>query len=150
MLLSQTSEYAMRAVLYIAERHPGPVRAADLATALAVPPNYLGKTLGQLARVGILLSSRGSNGGFRLSRPATEIRLADIVHAFGVPEQRRCLLGMGTCGATPACPAHHAWLPSARMIDRFFDSTTVADLVGDPDTRASRGTLAGQSPSHDT
>jgi Rrf2 family protein len=132
MQLSQTIEYAVRAVLHIAARHPEPVRSADLAASLELPANYLSKTLGQLARAGILLSTRGAAGGFRLGREAQAIPLADIVRAFGPREERRCLLGLGTCGHVAQCPAHEAWLPSASMIDRFFDSTTVAALIAAP------------------
>ena len=148
--LSQTTEYAMRAVLFIATQHPKPVRAADLAATLSVPANYLGKTLGQLAKVGVLTSTRGAAGGFRLGRAAADIALADIVRAFGAQESRRCLVGLGICGQNPSCPVHKAWTPSAKMIDAFFDSTTVADLAATPDDRAPRGAFAGHSPHHDT
>src|SRR3954467_7680109 len=129
MLLSQTTEYAMRAVLFIAARHPAHVRAADLAAALELPPNYLAKTLGQLARAGLLVSTRGSTGGFRLSRAPAEIQLGEVMRAFEPNEPRRCLLGLGPCGHNPDCLVHKRWLPSAQMIEGFFDSTTIADLV---------------------
>ena len=62
MLLSQTSEYALRAVLYIAECD-GPVSVGEIAEAVGVPQNYLSKTLHQLARAGVLRSARGPAGG---------------------------------------------------------------------------------------
>jgi Rrf2 family transcriptional regulator, nitric oxide-sensitive transcriptional repressor len=129
MLLSQTTEYAMRAVLFIAARHPAQVRSAELAASLELPANYLAKTLGQLARAGLLISTRGSAGGFRLSRAPNEIRLVDVTRAFESNEPRRCLLGLGPCGHNPGCLVHKRWLPSAHMIEGFFDSTTIADLV---------------------
>jgi Rrf2 family protein len=132
MLLSQTTEYAVRAVLFIAARHPSTVRASELADSLELPRNYLGKTLGALARAGLLLSTRGPAGGFRLSRPPSAITLSDVTRSFAPPAPRRCLLGLGPCGQNPDCPVHHRWLPSAQLIDRFFDSTTVADLVASP------------------
>ena len=68
MVLSQTAEYALRAVLTIAEEPGGqPVGAYRLADALGIPQNYLSKTLHQLARAGILDSTRGKLGGFRLA-----------------------------------------------------------------------------------
>ena len=129
MLLSQTTEYAMRAVLYIAARYPTQVRSADLAESLELPANYLAKTLGQLARAGLLISTRGSTGGFRLSRAPNQIRLGEVMRAFEPHEPRRCLLGIGPCGHNPDCLVHKRWLPSAQMIEGFFDSTTIADLV---------------------
>lgn len=132
MLLSQTTEYAVRAVLFIAARHPSTVRASELAESLELPRNYLGKTLGALARAGLLVSTRGPSGGFRLRRPPSDISLSEVTRAFVPPAPRRCLLGLGPCGQNPDCPVHQRWLPSAQLIDRFFDSTTIADLVASP------------------
>ena len=67
-MLSQTAEYALRTVLYLADRGDGPSASADeLARVLGVPRNYLSKTLHRLAREGILASARGRGGGFRLA-----------------------------------------------------------------------------------
>ena len=129
MLLSQTTEYAVRAVVFIAARHPPTVRASELAETLELPRNYLCKTLGALARAGILASTRGPNGGFRLRRAPSAITLSDVTRAFVPSSPRRCLLGLGPCGQNPDCPVHHRWLPSAQSIDRFFHSTTIGDLV---------------------
>jgi Rrf2 family protein len=136
MLLSQTTEYAVRAVVFIAGRHPSVVRASELAEGLALPGNYLAKTLGALARAGILVSARGPSGGFRLRREPGDITLTEITHAFAPPAPRRCLLGLGPCGQNPDCPVHHRWLPSAQAIDRFFESTTIADLVAPPESQS--------------
>jgi len=138
MLLSQTTEYAVRAMLFIAAREPSAVRASELARSLELPRNYLGKTLGALARVGLLSSTRGPSGGFRLGRAADSITLIDITHAFAPATARRCLLGLGPCGQNPGCPVHHRWLPSAQAIDHFFATTTIAELVAPPCTSAPR------------
>lgn len=130
MLLPQTAEYAMRAVLHIAAcEHDRPVRAGDLAGALEVPPNYLSKTLHQLARAGVLASTRGPAGGFRLAVPAERLTLERIVSTFGAADERRCLLGHGVCGEAPACAVHARWAPIAAQMGHFFSATTVADLL---------------------
>ena len=78
-MLSQTAEYALRAVLHIAavgtER---PVAVGEIAQALDVPRNYLSKTLHQLVRAGILTSTRGPTGGFQLAMPAESLTLQRI------------------------------------------------------------------------
>jgi Rrf2 family protein len=82
-LLSQTTEYALRAVLHIASQPDGtPVRANALASAIGVPQNYLSKTLHQLARAGILTSTRGPTGGFQLAVPATWAPIATALQTF--------------------------------------------------------------------
>ena len=129
-MLSQTAEYALRAVLYLAERPPdSPVRVVEMAGALGIPHNYLSKTLHALARVGVLASVRGPTGGFMLGRPAHQLPLAAVVAPFDhVAERRRCLLGRPECTDRGACAAHHAWKETSEKVSRFFHSTTIGDL----------------------
>ena len=128
MLLSQTSEYALRAVLYIAECD-GPVSVGEIAEAVGVPQNYLSKTLHQLARAGVLRSARGPAGGFRLATPASELTLQGVVSPVAGQRGRRCLLGHGVCGEVPDCAVHACWSPVASRVRDFFATTSVADLL---------------------
>lgn len=128
-MLSQTVEYALRATLYIGRDQTRAVRVNEVADAIDAPRNYLAKILGQLARAGILESTRGPAGGFRLGAPARDLALADVVSVFDVAERRRCLLGNGICGQNPSCTAHAAWAPIAKSMDGFFSHTTLADLL---------------------
>ena len=127
-MLSQTVEYALRATLYIA-RHPRAVRLPEIAKAADAPPRYLAKILGHLAREGILNSTRGPSGGFRLAARPHALSLSDIVAVFDKAEPRRCLLGHGTCGSHPECAVHERWLPIATSMGEFFGRTTIADLL---------------------
>ena len=137
MLLPQTAEYALRAVLHIAA-HDRPVRVAEIATSLDVPQNYLSKTLHQLARAGILASTRGPAGGFRLAVPPERLTLQRVVSKFATAGGRRCLLGHGLCGEIPSCTVHTRWAPVAAQMRDFYEATTVADLL--PTVPTSRGT----------
>jgi Rrf2 family iron-sulfur cluster assembly transcriptional regulator len=130
VLLPQTAEYALRAVLEIAA-YDRPVRVAEIAATSGIPRNYLGKTLYQLARAGILTSTRGRGGGFRLGVPAEEITLERIVSIFAAPEARRCLLGNGICGEN-TCALHDRWAPIASQLGDLFDTTSIADLLSVP------------------
>jgi Rrf2 family protein len=130
-MLSQTAEYALRAVLYLAE-HGGArtVRVAEMAGALRIPQNYLSKILHLLARAGVLVSTRGKTGGFQLAVPATRLRLYEIVAPFDrMDERRRCLLGRPRCSDGTACAAHTRWKEVADRVTSFFRETTVADLL---------------------
>lgn len=136
-MLSDTAEYALRAVLFIADRsgngnHPVPVEI--VARTLGMPANYLSKTLNQLTKAGILSSQRGPHGGFRLATGADDLRLVQIVAPFDeVGGIRRCLLGREACSDANPCPAHARWKAVADRIQAFFAGTTVADLLEDPD-----------------
>jgi Rrf2 family protein len=130
-VLSQTAEYALRAVLAIAEEPGGaPVGANRLAKVLRIPQNYLSKTLHQLARAGVLESTRGKLGGFQLARPASRISLLDVVSPFDdVTGQRTCLMGRTVCSDHNPCAAHSRWKDVAERTVQFFSETTVADLM---------------------
>ncbi len=130
-MLSQTAEYALRAAVYLAE-HPerAPSRVGDLARALKIPQNYLSKTLHQLARAGVLSSTRGKHGGFELARPPGELALIDIVAPFEhFSERSRCVLGRPVCSDQTACAAHERWKHVAEATTAFFQETTLRDLL---------------------
>lgn len=148
MVLSQTAEYALRAVLYIAgQPEDAQVRVVDIAQALDVPRNYLSKTLHQLAREGVLTSTRGPHGGFRLAVPAAELSVGEVVEPFdGSEDRRQCLLGRKVCSDTSPCQAHARWRSVTDELARFFRETTVAALrSGNGASRASAGAPGAQS-----
>jgi Rrf2 family protein len=132
-ILSQTAEYALRAVVHLA-RHPDetPIQAMDLAAATDVPETYLRKVLHELVRAGVLQSTRGKRGGFRLAVPPERLTLLTVVRRFDpITDRRRCLLGRQECSDARPCPAHHRWKSTAEKIATFFGKTTVADVARD-------------------
>ena len=131
--LPQTAEYALRAVYHIAEHESGgPVRVNDIAEALGVPRNYLSKTLHQLARGGVLQSTRGPRGGFQLASSPDRLTLAEVVGPFLPAEGRACVLGRARCSDTAPCAAHGRWKLVAERMRSFFGDTTVGDLISGP------------------
>lgn len=130
-MLSQTAEYALRTVVFLADRSEAPVRIDEIAAALDIPRNYLSKVLYRLAQESVLTSTRGQGGGFRLASPAERIRLLDVIEPFDhIGSQRRCLLGRAVCSDQRACEAHEAWKEVGGRVAAFFAGTTVADLAG--------------------
>jgi Rrf2 family iron-sulfur cluster assembly transcriptional regulator len=130
-MLSTTGEYALRAVLYIAQQSVDrPTPANEVAEALSLPQNYLSKTLNRLAREGILESLRGPRGGFRLALPTGELSVAAIV---GRPANdrgpRQCLLGDRPCDVAEPCVAHSYWQAWTGTVQTMMEGTTVADLL---------------------
>lgn len=130
LTLPQTAEYALRAIYFIAEAPAGePVRVGDIAAALKVPRNYLSKTLYQLARAGVLQSTRGPRGGFQLGKPPARLTLAEVVGPFLPADGHACVLGRATCSDAAPCAAHGRWKGVADRMRTFFDQTTIADLI---------------------
>ena len=133
-MLSLTSEYALRAVVYLARAsRERPVKLEEIAEELGAPRNYLSKTLHQLARAGVLSSGRGPAGGFQLAIAPAELTLARVVADFEPPAtlSRRCLLGHGECSDLTPCEAHDRWRAIAGPMRDFFHRTTVGDLLAE-------------------
>jgi Rrf2 family protein len=133
MMLSQTSEHAIRAVLFLAQQPEDEHVSADrVAAALGAPANYLGKTLNRLVRAGLLASVRGAAGGFRLVRRPQDITLADVAGAVDeAPAPARvCLLGNRPCRSAAPCAAHRRWSAVRQSLWAPLGHTTIADLLG--------------------
>ncbi len=120
MLLSQTAEYALRAMAWLAMAPESkPVRAADLARATGIPTYYVSKVLRRLVLADLLESQKGQGGGFSLSRAPREISFINILSAVDAfPTQGRCAFGWGQCNATGPCPLHNSW---SQLDDRIRD-----------------------------
>jgi Rrf2 family iron-sulfur cluster assembly transcriptional regulator len=131
-MLSSTSDYALRAILVLAQATDGrPQRADRIARATGAPANYLAKTLNALAKAGLVTSTRGPFGGFVLAIPAAELSLARIVDCFDEPRpQTRCLLGNAPCDQRHPCVAHQRWTAIKAARRAALADTTVADLLG--------------------
>ena len=130
-MISSTSDYALRAVLVLAQAEPGcPMRADEVARATGSPANYLAKTLNALAKVGIVTSARGPRGGFALAVAADELTLAHIVDCFDEARpSARCLLGARPCDVRHPCRAHDRWTAVQAARRAALADTTVADLL---------------------
>ncbi len=140
-MLTRTAEHALRAVLFLARRETGErVPAAEIAAALGAPANYLGKTLQSLVGAGLLDSTRGPGGGFRLVPSPAALTLADLV---GAVEERRgsgmCLLGGRACSSLTRCEAHERWQAVQRESAEPMRRTTIADLLGAGEGRSGGG-----------
>jgi len=85
MRVTARGDYAVRAAVELAAAGGEPRKVADIASAQDIPPRFLENILLALRRAGLVHSRRGSDGGFRLARPAEEITLADVLRAVEGP-----------------------------------------------------------------
>jgi Rrf2 family protein len=133
MLLSASATHALRAVVWLAANEgDGAMLRRVLARRVRVPPDYLAKVMGRLARAGVVKATRGAGGGYRLSRSPEDIRLIDVVLPFeGKRAKPGCLLHPSRpCRDSNACSAHGAWSGVKTTYSNFFERTTVADIQG--------------------
>ena len=128
-MISQSAEYALRAVLWLAG-HPGATLSTpEIARRTMVPAGYLSKVLQALARAGLVTSTPGRTGGFVLARPTNRISVLDVINAVGRLQRiERCPLGRGAHGAQ-LCPLHKRLDDVAAHAERVFAETTIADVL---------------------
>jgi Rrf2 family protein len=131
-LLSQTSDYALRAVLVLArEYEKRALLAEEIAGATGAPPNYMSKTLNALAKAGVLKSARGPLGGFSLAVDPQVLTIARVIDCFETRKpQTRCILGTGPCDALKPCAAHHRWSAINRARREPLDVSIASLLEG--------------------
>ncbi|HUX49319.1 MAG TPA: Rrf2 family transcriptional regulator [Spirochaetia bacterium] len=130
-MITRSAQYALRALVAIASEPQKKHGAQELARLIEAPPNYMGKLLKLLAVSGVLESFRGSGGGFRLARPASEIRLIDIIDPIDrVSRWSSCFLGRGDCTPCAPCPMHNHWKPIRESYIELLQSATLSDLPG--------------------
>ena len=88
MKVSAKAEYACLAILALARQRPGdpPIRIREISEAHAIPERYLVQILLQLKGAGLVTSTRGASGGYRLARPAASISLGEVLTAIDGPD----------------------------------------------------------------
>ena len=130
-MLTQTGEYALRAMVYMARKGEGAYSGVkEIAAATDVPANYLAKILQQLARHKVLDSQKGFGGGFKLARKLSRINLMDVIDPLERIEKfRGCVLGQRLCNDEVACPLHHTWKSIAGQYLGALKTTTLQDLA---------------------
>src|SRR5438445_10033236 len=98
-MLSQTAEYALRAMVALASGKQAARTALDLAQESQVPFDYLSKVLNSLGRAGLISGQRGRGGGFQSVRPASELTVLEVVTAVDPLKRiRTCPLGLKAHG----------------------------------------------------
>ncbi len=130
-MISPTAEYALRAIVALAQAQDEAMVTLKIAQVTKVPAGYLSKVLQTLGRGGLVRSKRGIGGGFSLARPAGQITVLDVVNAVD-PLKRivRCPLGIETHD-TRLCSLHRKLDAATALVERSFADTTVADLLMD-------------------
>lgn len=132
-MFSQKVEYALRAVVYLADQ--GAARTTpQIAEVTKVPAPYLAKVLQSLSKAGIVRSQRGLRGGFQLVREPAELTIWDVVQ--GVEPIRRirsCPLDLDS-HRTVLCPLHKKMDAALAAIEEAFKGSTLADLLAEPTT----------------
>lgn len=152
MQLLTYTDYALRVLLYVGTHAGRPVPASAIAEAYGISADHVAKAAKALTRHGLLRARRGLGGGVLLARPASEIRIGEVVRLF---ERGRgpveCFREDGApCRIRPACRLRGALARAVEAFYRELDGFSLADLVEErprlvrllrrPETAAARST----------
>jgi FeS assembly SUF system regulator len=131
--MSKLADYGTVILTAIARTPQHLQSAAELAAALRVPAPTVSKVLKILTREGLVVSVRGAKGGYLLSRPATEISIAEIVKAMEGPiGMTECCTVPGLCTHEHGCPARANWQWVNRMVLQTLEQVTLAHMLAPP------------------
>lgn len=129
MALTQTAEYALRAVVWLAQNPNEPQTKTEIAQATQVPSSYLPKVFQPLVRGGLINAQRGIGGGYTLARPPEEIALLDVVNEVDpIQPIDRCPLDIASHG-TRLCPLHSLLAKVIQEEQRLLSKTLVSDVT---------------------
>jgi Rrf2 family transcriptional regulator, nitric oxide-sensitive transcriptional repressor len=126
-MISQTAEYALRALICLANSPGAWLTTRQIAERGKIPTGYLAKLMQPLARAGIVAAQRGAGGGFQLKVAADQLTLLDVVAVSDVS------LRVGTCPlgihGTALCALHRRIDDVAAAVEDMLRETTLADLL---------------------
>lgn len=129
-LITRDTDYAVRALRYLAQHGDTVIPVSQLCTKLDVPKAYLRRILQTLAKERVLFSYRGKGGGFRLRRRPNEIRLTDLMSIFqGDPDFTRCVVRGEACSHQGACSLRKRIKQIEESAVAELQATTLASLI---------------------
>jgi Rrf2 family protein len=131
MIYSRSTEYAIRAFVNLAQVQEGKyAMVKQIAEQEGIPAHFLAKILQQLARKGLLRSSKGPTGGFSLRAHPKDISLIQLVEALdGLTDYQKCVSGLSECTDDAPCGMHDSWKALRSRIMEYLETTTIADLA---------------------
>lgn len=130
MRLTTKGRYAVTAMLDLALHYEdGPITLADISRRQGISLSYLEQLFSRLRKKELVISARGPGGGYRLSREAGEIAVADVVTAIDEKVDATRCGGLANCQDDEPCLTHELWTDLSERIYDFLSGITLADLV---------------------
>ena len=131
MRVTAKADYALRALIEIARRDDGtPVSAEELGRLQDIPHGFLQAILADLRRAGYVMAQRGQSGGWRLSRDAADISVADVIRAVDGPLVS--VYGLRPEAVTyndSAAVLQHVWIAGRSALRDVFEHVTIRQLA---------------------
>lgn len=136
MRITTWAEYGLICALHLARRgETGPVTGREMAVRERLPADYVEQILLRMRRAGIVNSTRGAKGGYRLSRSPDEITVRDVIQASELATfDLHCIshpIEEGRCSQSESCSIRPVWLMLQQRIDEVLESVKLSDLLAD-------------------
>ena len=133
-MLSKSSKYAIRAVLFLSSKasFENKMGSKYIAEQLKIPAPFLAKTLQELSKKGIISSLKGPNGGFYLNKKNNTKNLFDIIACIDHLEKfENCFLGQLECNDQNPCVIHHIYAPFKNKLIKKMKNKTILDMANE-------------------
>lgn len=130
MEISAKTDYAVRALLALAERAPDLVKVDVIISEQNLPRKFVEAILGELRRAGLVRSQRGADGGYALARPPADVTLGSIIRAVDGPLAE--VRGLRPDETTYVGVAQHlpeVWVAVRASLRRVLDETTLQQVL---------------------
>jgi Rrf2 family protein len=131
-MFSKTCEYAVRALIFIAQnaKNANRVGIKEIAKGIDSPEHFIAKILQDLGKRGLVQSAKGPNGGFYLEDKSLKKNIADIVLAIdGDKIFTGCGLGLDNCSEKKPCPIHHEYKHIREGMTKMLRNAKLADFT---------------------
>jgi Rrf2 family protein len=136
MEITRQADYAIRAILYLAEHEKnGRAPTNVIAEAKHIPPSFLAKIISQLSVAGLVNTSRGARGGVTLARPSREITLLEVIEAIDGPISiNECALDLSVCRFGKECLVGPVWCKLQEELVTRLREVSFDQLVKEPES----------------
>lgn len=130
MRLTTKGRYAVTAMLDLAfHSQKKPVTLTDIATRQTISLSYLEQLFARLRRAGIVTGVRGPGGGYKLSRAARDINIAEIIAAVDEQLDSTKCGGEADCQNNKACLTHDLWMGLSAQIRDYLSGISLGELL---------------------
>lgn len=132
-MFSKTTEYALRAVIFIAQKSSAEKKLglAEIAASIDSPPSFTAKILQALTAGNKVVSSvRGPNGGFFITEKAKKLPVRAILEVMEEDKVlEKCVLGLKKCSELKPCPMHLQYKSIKLQLTQLFETKTIEDIA---------------------
>lgn len=134
-MFSKTTEYALRATIYIAQKsnEKRKLPIPEISKAIGSPPSFTAKILQTLAKNNKIVSSvRGPGGGFFLSPKAEKLPVMAVLEAMKEDTTlTNCVLGLENCSSKKPCPLHDQYQDIRHELVKMFNHKSIGEIAGE-------------------